>query len=148
MANGLGTGSSDHYYSFNLPVDCAVQFDSCLSTFNTFLRIYSLDMINELHSCDDCGDCGTRTVLDAELRAGDYILIIEGYSSDEGEYSVTMNCPDSGDYIDGEIACGDTVQGSTVAAGWSAGRVQSPAVKLIVEKDRSQIQILNMSTRF
>jgi hypothetical protein len=118
-ANGLGTGSSDHYYSFNLPVDCAVQFDSCLSTFNTFLRIYSLDMINELHSCDDCGDCGTRTVLDAELRAGDYILIIEGYSSDEGEYSVTMNCPDSGDYIDGEIACGDTVQGSTVAAGWS-----------------------------
>ena len=127
-SNELGSTSSDHFYSFSVPVDAQVQFDSCRSSFDTFLRIYSSDLARELHSCDDCGSCGTRTVLDADLRAGDYVLVVEGYRYSEGEYSVTMNCPNDGDFSDGAIACGDTVTGTTVSAGSHVGNGASDHV--------------------
>ena len=37
------------------------------------------------------------------------VLVIEGWSSSHGDYSVDMNCP----IFDGEITCGATVTGST-----------------------------------
>lgn len=123
-ANALGTGSSDHFYTFSLVTDSSVQFDSCLSSFDTFLRIYSSDMGTELHSCDNCGDCGTRTVLDADLRAGDYILVVEGYGAEEGDYDVVMSCPEQ-NFFDGAIECGQTVRGSTVGAGSHVGNAAS-----------------------
>jgi hypothetical protein len=118
-----GTGAKPYFYTFQTIVDSAVQFDSCASDFDTFLRIYSNDMMNELHSCDDCGPCGTRTVLDAQLPAGNYVLVIEGYQQSAGDYSVTMNCPGSGDFIDGAITCDDTVTGTTVASGSHVGNL-------------------------
>lgn len=61
------------------------------------------------------GDCGLQTVLDADLPPGDYILVIEGFSSSEGVYSVTMIC-DSADTgaITNTVACEETIVGSTV----------------------------------
>ena len=61
----------DHFYSFTVETAAIVQFDSCGSSYDTLLRVFSTDMTTELHSCDDCGPCGTRTVLDAQLDAGD-----------------------------------------------------------------------------
>lgn len=48
-------GSPSHYYSFSLTdVNNLVQFDSCNSDYDTFLRIYSSDLGTELEACDDC----------------------------------------------------------------------------------------------
>ena len=77
--NGTTTGSEsthgneapDHFYSFTVQTAGIVQFDSCASSYDTWLRVFATDMSTELHSCDDCGPCGTRTVLDAHLDAGD-----------------------------------------------------------------------------
>eukprot|EP01052_Picozoa_sp_SAG31_P026841 SAG31_NODE_2463_length_5656_cov_12.750765_2_plen_1624_part_01 len=99
--NGTTTGSGgtrgndapDHLYSFTVETAGIVQFDSCDSSYDTWLRVFSTDMTTELHSCDDCGPCGTRAVLDAQLDVGDYVLVIEGFSSSHGYYSVDMNCP-------------------------------------------------------
>ena len=84
-------------YSFNLPRSMTVQMDSCDSSYDTYLRIFDEQLGQEYSGCDDCGACGLQTVLDAELEAGSYILVIEGFSSNEGEYAVTMNCPGEGD---------------------------------------------------
>lgn len=54
------------------------------------------------------------------LPGGDYVLVVEGFSSSEGEYNVVMNCADGG-FLDGDIACGQTVTGTTVAAGSHVG---------------------------
>merc|ERR1711865_359761 len=84
-------------------------------------------MVEELHGCDDCGNCGLQTILDADLAPGDYILVVSGYSSSEGEYQVQMNCPDmSGNvpgFVDGTISCElqPTVTGSTASSGSHVG---------------------------
>ena len=121
----LGNGASDHIYSFSLSADQPlwfVQFDSCDSTFDTWLRVFDPSLSTELAGCDDCGPCGTRTVLEAQLPPGDYNFVVEGFSSSEGDYSVTMTC-DRG--VDPSslpmITCGETVTGSTVGAGSHIG---------------------------
>ena len=126
--SNMGNPSGEALYAFTLMTTQAVQFDSCESSFDTFLRIASPTLDQELIGCDDCGDCGTRTVLDAELPAGDYVLVVEGFNTDTGAYSVTMNCPDAGVFLDGHIECGDTVSGNTVGAGSHVGNGASDHV--------------------
>ena len=126
--DNMGNPSGERLYAFTLSTDAAIQFDSCASTFDTFLRIASPALDQELTACDDCGDCGTHTVLDAELPAGDYVLIIEGYADQEGTYSVMMNCLETGEFLDGNVACGETVTGTTVGAGSHIGNGASDHV--------------------
>jgi hypothetical protein len=138
--NSIGNPAGDRLYSFTVDTDSAVQFDSCDSSYDTFLRIISTSLDEELQSGDDDGDCGTHTVLDAFLPAGDYVLAVEGYRDSEGELSVTMNCPEAGgnainadgsttridaQYLDGTVYCGSTVSGSTVSAGSFLGEGSS-----------------------
>eukprot|EP01048_Picozoa_sp_COSAG05_P003981 COSAG05_NODE_197_length_14521_cov_113.902995_6_plen_365_part_00 len=109
----VGQGASDHIYSFTVNTPGVYEFDSCCSQFDTWLRVFRgtdtnltnvLDLNDdntnactgptdvgcELYSCDDCGPCGTRTMLQGHLEAGPYLLIVEGYASNEGEYVVQM----------------------------------------------------------
>ena len=66
-----GNAAPDHFYSFTVTETAVYQFDSCDSSYDTWLRVFSSDMATQIHSCDDCGPCGTRTVLDAQLEPGD-----------------------------------------------------------------------------
>jgi hypothetical protein len=68
------------------------------------------------------GPCGTRTVLDADLPAGDYVLVVEGFSRSEGDFDIAMTCRDeSQGFLDGDISCGARINGSTVGAGSHGG---------------------------
>ena len=50
------------------------------------------------------------------------MLVVEGFSTSSGDFSVTMNCRDeSSGFLDGNITCGQTVHGSTVNAGSHVG---------------------------
>jgi hypothetical protein len=126
--NLVGNAAGDRLYSFVMAAEGAVQFDSCDSNFDTFLRIISTQLDTELQSGDDDGDCGIQTVMDAWLPAGEYVIAVEGYESDEGDFTLVMNCPAEGGttldgtnidamFLDGSIYCGETVSGSTVSAG-------------------------------
>merc|ERR1711937_1035346 len=83
---------------------------SCGSGFDTYLRVFSSDLTEEHCSCDDCGDCGLQTVLDCELQAGHYVLVVDGFSSREGDFEVALTCPQS------TIECGGTQTGFTTGA--------------------------------
>ena len=98
-----GNAASDHFYSLVIDdelADCAansyLKITTCGSTFDTYLRIMaSSTYASPLIACDDCGGCGTRTVLNHNtlggLVAGTYILLIEGYSSYSGEYTLILD---------------------------------------------------------
>jgi hypothetical protein len=98
MPSNFGNSAGEAMFFFNISGSAGqtsfIQFDSCASTYDTWLRILSLDSPNpqERTGCDDCGNCGTRTVLDADLPPGQYALLVEGFSNREGSYSVTMTC--------------------------------------------------------
>ena len=91
--NTIGGASSDHVYSFAVvgSVATAYRFDTCGSDFDTYLRVYDGAGV-QVEACDDCGSCGYRTVLDtAALAPGSYTLVVEGYSSNQGAYTLTMS---------------------------------------------------------
>ena len=105
VVSTLGGESGEHIYTFTMDREGFVQFDSCESSYDTFLRVLSDSLAAEIDGCDDCGNCGLQTVLDSNLPAGDYHLLIEGFASSSGEYSVTMNClgPDAVDHCLGSV---------------------------------------------
>ena len=84
VGNTIGAGGSvgiaggDHLYSFTVEYARLVQFSSCLSSYDTSLRVMSANLDNELSSSEDSGLCADRAVLDADMMPGDYILVIGG----------------------------------------------------------------------
>ena len=65
---------------------------------------------------------GTSTVLDAVLTAGDYWVVMDGWSTESGIYRLNIQCPTPGPTqaptissptVVGPVACGQTVTGST-----------------------------------
>ena len=121
--------------------DGLVQFDSCDSSYDTYLRIFAPQLTHELHACDDCGTCGTRSVLDAALAAGDYILVVEGYAGSEGEYSILMNCDVGGvGFHDGDLACEQTVTGSTAHSEGVAGLPTAHTYSFTLPRGRNIVQ--------
>ena len=88
--------SPDEIWSFSVTAPGRHVFDTCGSSFDTWLRIYDAEW-NLLKSCDDCGSCGTRTVLTTQpLGAGRYYVLVEGYDDRSGRYNLAMSGPDAG----------------------------------------------------
>jgi hypothetical protein len=104
---GIGGDGGDHMFEFTLTETKAVSISSCGSSFDTHLRVVNPDLSpldfceGSACDCDDCGPCGLQTVLPyTEYPPGDYALIVSGFSSSHGQYTVDMQC------IDGTISCG------------------------------------------
>ena len=73
----IGNRAHDVFYAVTFDdeaVACAdagmLRFDSCNSSFDTWLRLYDAETGDRLASCDDCGGCGVRTVLTAPSDLG------------------------------------------------------------------------------
>ena len=91
-SNRIGNLAPDHIYEFCTSVSGTHTFNSCGSSFDTWLRVWTQDLSHELLSCDDCGSCGTQTILTGELGVGCYKLVIDGYSTSSGTYTVGITC--------------------------------------------------------
>ena len=92
----FGGMAAEHLFSLSINRTQTVQFDSCASSFDTYLRVYTADLRTEVAACDDCGPCGVQTVLTVRLEAGSYTLDVEGTSSSVvGQYTVAMRCEGS-----------------------------------------------------
>ena len=92
-SNRIGSPAPDHIYHFCTSVSGTHTFDSCGSGFDTWLRVWTHDLSRELFGCDDCGSCGLQTILTGSLAAGCYKLVIDGYSTRSGTYTVGITCP-------------------------------------------------------
>jgi hypothetical protein len=101
--NNVGNTAGDHLYTFTLSQPETVEFDTCGSNFDTYARIYTPDLMSQLAECDDCGGCGSQAVLVANLAAGNYVFVLDGYDASEGGYQINMVC---GAGADGQPAAG------------------------------------------
>ena len=105
--NQIGNEAPDHIYRFTLPTACSVTFEACDSEFDTLLRVFSADGAVEYAVNDDDSKCCDRRddrefrdsvnmhcpysmVDDLALGAGEYLLVIEGYSNYAATYALTM----------------------------------------------------------
>jgi len=109
-ANIVGNDAGDATYVFTLNQATTVVVDSCQSTFDTWIRIMDTNFTTEFCGCDDCGGCSVQTVLSCDLPAGYYGLVVDGYSSSVGDFSITLTCPRA------SLGCAETVEGSTRGA--------------------------------
>ena len=134
----FGNDANDVLYAFTLSRATTITFDGCQSAYNTYLRILSADLQTEIDFNDDHGGrCGAGSSVPSHIAsrsypAGSYILVVEGYGNDNGEFSVNMQCatgsPTTGAPTSSSpttpvpttaappptIVCGQTVTGTTV----------------------------------
>lgn len=119
LPNLGGNGARDDFVRFRvLGRHTTLRMDTCGSAYDTFLRVLTLTG-REVYRCDDCGSCGTRTIITilpynsthhqgdltpgghfstgvgTFFENGEYILVIEGFSSQSGSYGLRMLCSDS-----------------------------------------------------
>lgn len=77
-------------------------FDTYGSLYDTWLHIFpitselpggTLVLGGPFCACDDCGGCGTRTVLEqVMIPVGDYVVIVDGFSTSSGLYTLLATC--------------------------------------------------------
>ena len=101
----VGNLAPDHYWHFTLSRVTILTFNGCGSFYDTYIRVFDrldtgaggalLAPANQLAGNDDDSSCphGSRSRLRTTLGAGDYSVVMEGFSNDHGIYSMTMECP-------------------------------------------------------
>jgi len=80
--------SADYVYTFTLATAGLVTFSTCGSSFDTWIRILNEDMSSQIASNDDGCSSGYGSRLNTNLNAGTYTLLVEGYRSSEGSYTL------------------------------------------------------------
>ena len=108
--NVAGNPAGDALLPFCVAAAGRFMFSSCGSDYDTWLRVFALggtekvdaELLTpdgygeQLMSCDDCGPCGIHAVLHGRLEVGCYALVVDGYSSSEGDFTVRATCTDDG----------------------------------------------------
>jgi len=104
-----------------------------MATFDTWLRIYTVAGYlesgipvagTEVMSCDDCGPCAdyqteiiTGEVYEEQLyqhlEPAKYLVTIQGYEEDEGNYTFTFGCPAKG----AALCLGELLPASSICHG-------------------------------
>jgi len=96
--NVVGNPAGDVLYDLHLGSEATIVLDSCDSNFDTYIRVFDGSIEGEqVCYCDDCGPCALRTVLECTLSAGGYVVVVEGYSSSQGNIALTITCTGSDD---------------------------------------------------
>jgi hypothetical protein len=117
--SSVGHAAPDNWWRMIAPRDGMYTFDTCGSNYDTWVHVYTRvgeSVGPQVSSCDDCGDCDINAVLDTTLDAGDYWVVIDGFASNSGVYSLSVTCPSTGQTNGGDIACMQTVTGNTTGA--------------------------------
>lgn len=87
FSNNYGQSSPDVWYRFTLSNAADVSISLCNSNFDTYLHL--LDVNGNLVASDDDGGCGNRTsMLYQSLGTGTYYIVVEGYSSNTGDFNL------------------------------------------------------------
>jgi len=134
--NYVGNAAPDNFFVFNNAVpNNIVTFSLCGgSTWDTYLRVYDRCPTDagavQLFANDDF--CGLQSELTAILPVATYYVVVEGYSSASGAYTMNVTCatcdplvcdgtaevepndgPNADPIVFGSIACDETVCGTT-----------------------------------
>eukprot|EP00299_Pterocystis_sp_00344_P014851 c7385_g1_i1.p1 GENE.c7385_g1_i1~~c7385_g1_i1.p1 ORF type:complete len:617 (-),score=143.82 c7385_g1_i1:37-1683(-) len=91
-SNIIGNDAGDAFYQFTTTTTSTVSFNGCASSYDTVMRVLSSDLTVELGYCDDCGCSSSASKVTVTLNPGTYVVVIEGYQSSTGSYSMTVTC--------------------------------------------------------
>jgi len=97
--NWCGNASGDHFYQFEVQEEGLYTITTC-GTFDdyydTYLRLYDDTCCgNQIFYNDDgCvgGSSSLLSTMETTLAIGTYVIQVEGYSSNEGVYDLTVSC--------------------------------------------------------
>lgn len=99
--------AGDHIYQFTIDVDADVEISLCNAGTDFDTQMYLFNLSNgdcdsgDIDYNDDGSGCGTESkLIETGLAAGTYVIVIEGWSSNEGNYELSIalsNCQTSGD---------------------------------------------------
>ena len=98
----LGRSSGGHFFALEVASDgTTITVSACGSEYDTFLRVYTGSNINTIESSDlvtsdDDGCSETASQLTHTFPAGSYTVILDGFGSFEGTYTITAigsTCP-------------------------------------------------------
>lgn len=104
--NANGQSSADHYYAFTAPYAGVFTLSTCGSAIDTVVAVWRAGgspggVGSRVGSCDDSGCSGsltstncasTRETVRANLGQGNWVIQVEGYSSNEGAYQLQVQC--------------------------------------------------------
>eukprot|EP00040_Diaphanoeca_grandis_P031311 m.187068 g.187068 ORF g.187068 m.187068 type:complete len:1148 (-) comp32293_c1_seq3:304-3747(-) len=107
--NTRGNSAPDHTYAVVVDHTDSYTFTTCGdgTAFDTFIRLY--DGTKQIASNDDA--CGLQSTIELELAPGTYTLLIEGYSINQGTYTMTMSSATS--VTNSQVLCEPVHQTST-----------------------------------
>lgn len=93
--NVLGNAANDVFYSFTLsaPTVVTISTDNSETNYDTNLRLYNSNCGTEIASDDDSGityASGLSSVLTRALCAGTYVVMVEGYSTNTGDFNLSI----------------------------------------------------------
>lgn len=139
--NIFGNTSGDNYFCFTADEDCDLEISLCGTPWDTYLRVFEGagpcdGNTTTIATNDDnftvCGSSASYILLPV-TSGTNYIVLVEGYSANEGEYTLNIGCTAPCDPVvcdgtpevepngDGAsantIACEDTVCGETSVVG-------------------------------
>jgi hypothetical protein len=140
MENYVGNNAGDFFFEVTISEEGPITFSLCDggTDYDSYLRLYDICPTDagavELAGNDDF--CGLQSELTVVLDAGTYWLVVEGFSSSEGNFSLQVDCgtcdpivcdgqaevepnegPNGDPIVFDSIDCGITVCGSTWADG-------------------------------
>ena len=131
-AHVVGNAANDALFTFALAGRTTVAFNGCQSEYDSYLRVYEggagdLQTAPLVSSSDDGCPSGQghryATLLAAQAYpAGNYTLVVEGYRSDAGTFSVQMQCATA---TDEPTSASPTDSGETFAP---TARPSSPTI--------------------
>merc|ERR1719323_2842191 len=108
-AHNYGSSSGEVIVEFTATTN-DMTFDACQSDYDSYLRIYDAGMNHQITANDDHGGrCSTSNYYASHLHTTSlqpgvtYNLIIEGYSSNHGNYRVDVHC--AGNNVDTGHPC-------------------------------------------
>jgi len=140
----VGQPAPEHWWRFVAPTTGVYTFNSCGSSYDSWIHLFRRTGNNangQLASCDDCGPCGTRTVLAITLQAGSYFVVMDGYSNSSGTYRLGVTCPGV-PTIEGTLNCNSNITGNTATASHSVGQ-PAPEHHFALTVTSSQTYVFN-----
>ena len=116
-ATSTGNGP-DVFYSLHLDEATYLEFDLCDSGYDSALGLFE-DLEGtpgDLIAGND-DSCGTRSYFSCEIPEGDYFVVVDGYSTNSGDYSlIVQEIDDPCDTYSAELLSIDTVPGSVTGS--------------------------------
>merc|ERR1711994_289961 len=125
LSSQIGNPSGEATFEFTTDGGI-ITFDLCGSRFDTYLRILDTSGSEIAANDDHGGQCDNprheyASYLERQLPAGEYTIVVEGYSSNEGDFELDVKCRSADEDDENIIACGETVRGSTRGQSSSIG---------------------------